>query len=165
MVHSVPIQFSSNWYIIHLLYIQFQFQLDIQIHIETNLTFGIYSLYIQFHILRHDISQFDIRQTFSYRFRATFSDGTFHNKIFIIHLVQFCILIHDILQLEIRYAFRSTFLYIKFHNWIFIIHSVPHTLTKYDTIGCVLCILLAICRYKLWLLDFAIDSESVLAMI
>ena len=85
LVHSVPIQFSSNWYIIHLLYIQFQFQLDIQIHIETNLTFGIYSLYIQFHILRHDISQFDIRQTFSYRFRATFSDGTFHNKIFVIH--------------------------------------------------------------------------------
>ena len=94
-------------------------------------------LYIQFHILRHDISQFDICQTFTYRFSATFSDWTFHNKIFVIHLVQFSIFIHDISQLEIRYAFRSTFPYIKFHNWIFIIQSVPHTLTKYYTIGCV----------------------------
>ena len=59
--YSVQIQLSSNWNIIHLLYIQFQFQLDIQIHMETNLTFGIYLLYIQFHILRHDVSQFDIR--------------------------------------------------------------------------------------------------------
>ena len=60
-VHSVLIQFSSNWYIIHLLYIQFQFHLDTQIHIQTNLTFDVYSLYIQLHILRHDISQFNIR--------------------------------------------------------------------------------------------------------
>ena len=104
----------------------------------------IHSLFIQFQILIHKISQLDIRYTFSF----TFLNIALHNYILVIHSVRhsniysnkfdfhhtlathskyiiFQIPIHRISQLYICYTFSFRFLDIALYKYIFIIHSDP----------------------------------------
>ena len=133
-IHSLYIRYTFSF---TSLYIEFHNQIFIihsVSHSQTQHFTIISSLYTQFQIQRYNISQLDIRYTFSF----TFLNIALHNYIFVIHsirhsniysnqfyfhytvaihslYIQFQIPIHRISQLDIRYTFSFTFLKIALH--------------------------------------------------
>ena len=162
-IHSLYIQ---NTFIIHSLYIQFQILIHKISEFDIRYTFSSKFLYIKYHnfifvihsvphswtkhfpiiyllyakikIFRYNISQLDIRYTFSFRFlKYTFKytniqiyKYTFKQILLSIY-IRYTFKIHS---LYIRYTFSSKFLYIKSQNLIFVIHSVPNSYTLNITI-------------------------------